>query len=165
MPVNAVTNEIVLAVVGILLLVSIIQCVIYRRMARQQQRLLQFMRMHGGDGIEQGLVNCTRRLEGIETRLEEVALWQKKTEDELAGCVRAPRVFRYNAFEDVGSKLSFSTAFLDARGEGAVLTSLYSRTESRTYCKPVNGGTSSFPLTGEEETVIARSLNGGAGAD
>lgn len=151
-------NQIILVLLGILLLVSVVQCISYRRMVRQQQRLLQFMRMHGEDGIGQGLRNCTERLEGIEARLDEVNRWQKATEDDLAGRVRAPVVFRYNAFDDVGSKLSFSTAFLDARGEGAVLTTLYSRDESRTYCKPVNNGTSSFPLTSEEQKVIARSL-------
>lgn len=158
MPISNYTNEIILVLMGILLLTSIIQCVCYRRMVRQQQRLLHFMRLHGGEGIEKGLENCTARLEGIETRLEEVGRWQQSTESELAGCVRAPQVLRYDAFDDVGSKLSFSTAFLDARGEGAVLTTLYSRFESRTYCKPVNDGASPFPLTDEEQEVIGRSL-------
>ncbi len=158
MPISDYQNEIILALLGILILTSIIQGVYYRRMVRQQQRLLQFIRMHGGESIEKSLHNCTTRLEGIETRLEDVGRWQQAIEEKLAGCVRAPRVYRYDAFDDVGSQLSFSTAFLDGKGEGAVLTTLYSRLESRTYCKPVSGGASPYPLTEEEQEVIARSL-------
>ncbi|MDA8096277.1 MAG: DUF4446 family protein [Clostridia bacterium] len=150
-------NEIILAGLGILLIISIVQVVVYRRMLRQQQRLLNFMRMHGGDGIGQGLENCTTRLEGIEAQLEVFRNWQRTMEEKLDGCVRTPPVLRYNAFDDIGSDLSFSVALLDAHGEGAVVTGLYSRTESRTYCKPVQDGTSTYPLTEEEQSAINQS--------
>jgi hypothetical protein len=44
---------------------------------------------------------------------------------------------RYNSFSDVGSDLSFALAFINAEGDGVVVTSIYSREETRTFGKAV----------------------------
>jgi hypothetical protein len=54
----------------------------------------------------------------------------------------------------MGGRLSFSAALLDDRGNGLVLTSINSRTETRTYAKGVQGGVGSSELS-----------PGGAGGD
>jgi len=63
---------------------------------------------------------------------------------------------RFNAFPDTGSDLSFAIALLDARDNGLVLSSLYGRSESRVYAKPIMGGHSTYPLSEEEKDAIAR---------
>lgn len=70
--------------------------------------------------------------------------------------VGTPTVYRYNAFSDVGSDLSFSVALLDDEQDGVVLSSIYGREESRTYAKPVERGASRYTLTGEERSVISQ---------
>ena len=67
-------------------------------------------------------------------------------------------LLRYDAFEDVGGRLSFSCALLDDQGNGVVLTSINGRQETRVYAKPVNLGTSSHNLSLEEEESIRRAL-------
>lgn len=44
---------------------------------------------------------------------------------------------RYDAFDDTGSDLSYALALLNREGDGVVLTSIYSRTDTRTYGKAV----------------------------
>jgi len=44
-------------------------------------------------------------------------------------------VVRYNAFDDVGSDLSFSIALLDDNDNGVVISGIYSRESSTTYAK------------------------------
>lgn len=44
---------------------------------------------------------------------------------------------RYNALDDTGSDLSYALALLNRQGSGVVLTSIYSRTDTRTYGKAV----------------------------
>ena len=67
---------------------------------------------------------------------------------------------RYDAFEDVGGRLSFSCALLDDQGSGVILTSINGRQETRVYAKPVTGGVSSHNLSLEEEEAIRRALGG-----
>ena len=66
---------------------------------------------------------------------------------------------RYDAFEDVGGRLSFSCALLDEHGTGVVLTSINGRQDTRVYAKPVAGGTSSYNLSLEEEEAIRQAMS------
>jgi HAMP domain-containing protein len=73
---------------------------------------------------------------------------------DLTGTLRHVAVVRYDAFGDMGGRLSFSAALLDDAGDGLVLTSINSRTETRTYAKGVQGGTSPSELSPEEREAI-----------
>lgn len=82
---------------------------------------------------------------------------------DLADALRHVAVVRYDAFGDMGGRLSFSVALLDDAGDGLVLTSINSRTETRTYCKGVQGGRSEHDLSPEEEQAIAHASRVRAG--
>jgi hypothetical protein len=73
---------------------------------------------------------------------------------DLASAIRHVVVVRYDAFGDMGGRLSFSAALLDDAGDGLVLTSIHGRTETRSYAKGVKGGTSEMMLSPEEEQAI-----------
>ena len=69
-----------------------------------------------------------------------------------------PRVgfLRYNAFEDVGSDQSYALALLTRDGDGVVLSSIYSREETRTYGKAVLKFQTSQEASAEERAAIAQ---------
>ncbi|MGH2820920.1 MAG: DUF4446 family protein [Actinomycetota bacterium] len=69
-------------------------------------------------------------------------------------------VIRYDAFEDMGGRLSFSAAVLDDHGDGIILTSINGRSETRTYAKPVENMSSSHNLSDEEREAIAAAVAG-----
>ncbi|MEE8599980.1 DUF4446 family protein [Euzebya tangerina] len=69
---------------------------------------------------------------------------------------------RYDAFDDMGGRLSFSIALLDEHGDGSVITAMNGRVQTRTYAKPVTGGSSSHNLSEEEVQAIAQAMDGGA---
>ena len=75
---------------------------------------------------------------------------------EAAGAIRHLGTVRYDAFGDVGGRLSWSVALLDDRGDGVVLTSIHGRSEARSYAKSIAGWSCEQPLSPEEqEAVIA----------
>jgi hypothetical protein len=74
--------------------------------------------------------------------------------------VRHVGVVRFDAFEDMGGRLSFSAAILDGRGDGVVITSINGRQDTRCYAKPVRAGNSAHHLTDEEREAIRRALEG-----
>ncbi|HEY0396331.1 MAG TPA: DUF4446 family protein [Candidatus Elarobacter sp.] len=69
-----------------------------------------------------------------------------------------PRVgfVRYNAFSDVGSDLSYALALLNRDGDGVVLSSIYSREDTRTYGKAVAAFKPAQDPSEEELAAIAR---------
>jgi hypothetical protein len=72
----------------------------------------------------------------------------------VAGAVQHVGVVRFDAFRDLGGLLSFAVAFLDDRGNGLVFSSIYGRSESRTYAKPVVERGSTYELSPEEREAI-----------
>lgn len=73
---------------------------------------------------------------------------------EAAGALRHLAVVRYDAFEEMGGRLSWSLALLDDAGDGVVLTSIRGRNEARTYAKSVAGWSSDQELSPEEDEAV-----------
>jgi len=65
---------------------------------------------------------------------------------------------RFKAFQNSGGDQSFALALLDASGDGIVMSSIFGRDEARVYCKPVQHGTSSYPMSDEEKEAIEKAL-------
>jgi Protein of unknown function (DUF4446) len=108
-------------------------------------------------GILQGHAEHIQRLERAIRALHAT---DKKQQVEIEGSVRRVALLRYDAFEDVGGRLSFSCALLDEQGSGVVVTSINGRQETRVYAKPVTQGVSAHNLSLEEEEAIRRALDG-----
>jgi hypothetical protein len=95
---------------------------------------------------------------------------------ELAGAAAAREVrdgtalrhvalVRYDAFADVGGRLSHSVAILDDTRSGLVLTTLAGKADVRTYVRAVSSGVGEVPLSAEEEQAVAAATAGpGRGA-
>lgn len=73
-------------------------------------------------------------------------------------------VVRYDAFEDMGGALSFSTALLDEHGDGLVISAINGRSETRCYAKSINGLKSEHNLT-DDELQALRSAMESSGSD
>jgi hypothetical protein len=109
-----------------------------------------------------GATPATARLAALDRALAEAEARRAETArrlDALERVARAevPRVgfVRYNAFDDVGSDQSYALALLNGEGDGVVLTSIYSREETRTYGKAVTGFKPARDPSEEELAAIA----------
>jgi hypothetical protein len=95
------------------------------------------------------------------------AVFAKRTEERLAELERVARrdvyrigFVRYNSFRDVGSDLSFAFALLNSEGDGVVVTSIYSREETRTFGKAVRKFVPQQDASKEEHQSIAMARTG-----
>ena len=79
---------------------------------------------------------------------------------DLEQALRHVAVVRYDAFGDMGGRLSFSAAVVDDHGDGLVFSTIHARGESRTYAKGVVGGSSDATLTLEEQQALAAARTG-----
>lgn len=146
--------EILAGAVGLLLILSLVQLIAYRRMAIRMRQLTHLLRVTDRENLEEFIETYKTNIENIHRQLDEAAAWRQSTEEILAGCVRTPVMMRYRAFEDIGGDQSYSCAVLDGKGDGVVFTSLYSSNCSYSYGKPVRQGRSEYPLSAEEQKVM-----------
>ena len=104
---------------------------------------LEALLMHHLDIVKDNEV----KIKGLEKRFDNLAA-------QLETCIQRIGIIRYNPFEQMGSDLSFSIALLDKNNNGVVLTGLFSRYSSSIYAKPIQNGTSVYPLSQEEIEAI-----------
>ncbi|HET6968017.1 MAG TPA: DUF4446 family protein [Ornithinibacter sp.] len=114
-----------------------------------------------------GLVALLRRSADVRRRVSALEHHRPAGDADLAAlradlgqALRHVAVVRYDAFGDMGGRLSFSAAVVDDRGDGLVISSIHARGESRTYAKGVVGGTSDATLTPEEQQALAAARTG-----
>jgi hypothetical protein len=104
----------------------------------------------GDKNIEELLETCIDKVTQVGIKNREIENQINSIERTLIQCVQKIGIVRYNAFENVGSDLSFSIALLDNKDDGIILSGIYSRDSSSTYAKPVIAGKSRYTLSAEE---------------
>jgi hypothetical protein len=114
-----------------------------------------------------GLALALRRVNRLSDEVRRLSLARPVGAGDLAAlrsdleqALRHVAVVRYDAFGDMGGRLSFSAAVVDDRGDGLVFSSIHARGESRTYAKGVVGGSSDATLTPEEQQALAAARTG-----
>lgn len=110
------------------------------------------------DGLRAVLEAHAAQIQRLEQAVRVLNGTDKRQQIQIDGCVSKVSLLRYDAFEDVGGRLSFSCAMLDDHGTGVVLTSINGRQETRVYAKPIAEGTSSYNLSVEESEAIRQAL-------
>lgn len=113
------------------------------------------------DDVLRGILEGqARQIQRLESAVRSLNATDHRQEDLIEGAVRRVGLVRYDAFEDVGGRLSFSCALLDDRGDGVVMTSINGRQDTRVYAKPIVDGKSRYNLSTEEEEAIRQALAG-----
>ena len=70
---------------------------------------------------------------------------------------------KYDAFDDVGGKLSFALALLDKNNTGLILNAVHSRDNCFLYLKEIVKGESYVVLSQEEVEALRKAVNFGLG--
>lgn len=155
------------AVVGlaIALCALLFAAVGWSRVSRMRR---QYSLLQGEDGTESFVSAVSRKAAEVEQLRAVVDDLRRDVESlraHAADAISHVAVVRYDAFNDLGGRMSFSAAMLDDGGDGLVISSINARTESRTYAKGVKSGGSDALLSPEEKQAIgyarASDRNGG----
>ncbi|MBV8332526.1 MAG: DUF4446 family protein [Candidatus Eremiobacteraeota bacterium] len=137
---NTTVYAAVAALLGALIALAIYHVAAVRPALAEMRRLLGLHEDLLGDGrtaaserllgLERGLGDARSLLERVTGRIDEL---------EALAATDVSRIgfVRYDAFEDTGSDLSYALALLNRAGDGVVISSIYSRTDTRTYGKAV----------------------------
>jgi hypothetical protein len=149
------------ALVGALLALTIYHAAYVRPTL---SRLAQLANVH--DGLIGGGAGAAARLSQLDSGVAEQDGLLKRVADRVSEIEARTQLdvsrlgfVRYNAFDDTGSEQSYALALLNRAGDGVVLTSLYSRNDTRTFAKAVNGFKPAAQASEEEVRAIERARN------
>jgi hypothetical protein len=128
------------------------------RVGRQRKQMSTLDGPHGRESVLDALDRGNAEIQALRGELSRARGDLDRARSELADALRHVAVVRYDAFGDMGGRMSFTAALLDDSGDGLVITSINGRTESRAYAKGVKEGGSDQSLSPEEVQAIGLAL-------
>ncbi len=147
---------------------ALIALVVYHRVAVKPAlaRVQALLETH--DQLIGGGANASQRLDRLDARVAEVGSTLGSAEGRVSELEALSRTdvsrvgfVRYDAFDESGAELSYALALLNRNGDGVVISSIYSRADTRTFGKAVQGFKPVVNASDEEVRAIeqARTTN------
>ena len=152
-------HEATLLLASMILILVLLILVVYQmvRISGMRSRYREMMRGTEVEDLESMLIKHVKDVEAVAATnariLEENELIRQFLRRTL---VRT--AVRFRAFEDMGGDLSYAVAMLDANNDGIIFSSIFARDDSRSYIKPIKGGSSEYALTDEEKSVLKEAM-------
>src|SRR5450759_2049780 len=147
-------TAIVLVLGGLLVVALAIIAYLFWRTRRIELECELLLRGSDGSNFVEIVNDNIDQVQGLLQEMEALSERYAAVLRRVAGAVQHVGVVRFDAFRDLGGLLSFAVALLDDRGNGLCFSSIYGRSESRTYAKPVIERSSSYELSPEEREAI-----------
>jgi hypothetical protein len=105
--------------------------------------------------VQAGRQQITSSLSQSAARLDD---YRGEVDTALAYALRNVALVRYDAFDDLAGRMSFTLALLDDNADGLTLSSIAGRSDTRMYAKGVRAGASDHELSPEEVQAIAAAI-------
>lgn len=147
---------IILLVIGI---AAIVYCIVLsKKIKRMNDKYEKFMKGKDGKSLE---ATFTKRFEDIDMLLKENDVKTNeinKINENLQIAVQKCGIVKYDAFNEMGGKLSFALVLLDKQDNGFVINAMHSREGCYTYIKEIIGGKAFIALGEEEQLALDKAM-------
>ncbi len=150
---------IVLAAITLILLILYIVNVV--QMVNLKKRYKIFMSGKNARNLEKTLID---RLDQVDSLMEANATNEKNIKQLFSNMkftFQKVGLVKYDAFNEMGGKLSFSLALLNETEDGFVMNAVHSREGCYTYVKEIIAGNSVIMLSPEEKEALDMAKNSG----
>ena len=151
------------AIILILLLLLIIALfVLYVNVTMKYNRLKSsyntFMKGKDGKTLEESFRERFTEVEAILKITKQNRLDIREINKRMEGYYQKMGIVKYDAFNEMGGKLSFAIAMLDGNNSGWIINAMHSREGCYTYIKEVVKGESYIELSEEEQQCLEKAI-------
>ncbi|MBI2451260.1 MAG: DUF4446 family protein [Parcubacteria group bacterium] len=141
------------------IIVTLANIILFAVVWRLRKRFQAFINGGSVKDLEMILMGQLQKITQIDEDLLKLAKEKELIQKMAVKSIQRVGMVRFNPFANTGGDQSFCVALLDHENNGCVLTSLYSRDGIRVYGKPVEFGRSSYALSEEEQSAIAKAIS------
>ena len=150
---------ILIFVLGVLLIVLVYMIKISMKMSRFIKKYKMFMRGLDGASLERAFAARFNQMDLLEensrNHMEEI----RKIKEVQNITLNKVAIVKYDAFKEMGGKLSFALAMLDKENNGFVMNAIHSSNGCYTYVKEIVKGESYVVLGEEEKEALRQAVN------
>ena len=157
---------IIIFVLGVLLIVLIYMIKISMKMSRFMKKYKMFMRGMDGASLERAFAALERSFINKFNQLDTLSENSKNHMEEIRKIKEVQNItlnkvaiVKYDAFKEMGGKLSFALAMLDKENNGFVMNAIHSSDGCYTYVKEIVKGESYVVLGEEEKEALRQAVN------
>ncbi len=143
------------ALIAVLIIIMIVNGV---KMSKLKKKYQMFMEGKNGQSLENILEKRFSQIEEVLSTEEENKAKMQTVLDHLDNTYQKVGLVKYNAFNEMGGKLSFSLALLNRKNDGFILNAMHSREGCFTYIKEIIDGNSIIMLADEEKEALDMAL-------
>ncbi len=150
----------IVALVVIILLLIILNIVNIRSISKLKKKYDKFMLGKNAESLENEITDLFEDNKFIKNSIEknkkDIHALYRKFESSL----QKVGIIKYDAFDQIGGKLSFCMALLDENNNGFILNSVYGAEGCYTYTKEIKNGNCETSLGQEEEKALSIAMYG-----
>ena len=143
------------AVMLISLILLIVFMVKYTKLSKNYKR---FMMTSDGNSIEKELQLKFNKVNTVSSKVRVIEERLAGIDETLVTTYQKMGLVKYDAFKEMGGKLSFSLALLNQDNTGIVISSMHSREGCYTYTKEIIKGESFVLLADEEREALDQAM-------
>ena len=145
-----------------MLILMVVLFVLYVNVSLKYDRLknsyASFMRGKDGKNLEESILTKFSELDGIAKINKQNRADVKEMYRRTEHCIQKCGIVKYDAFNEMGGKLSFALALLDSDNTGWIMNAMHSREGCYTYVKEILKGESYVELSEEEAEALDRAI-------
>ncbi len=145
-----------LALVVILLIITIVNAVHLKKL---KERYRIFMSGKGAKSLEETLIKRLDQVDGLLAANKENERNIAKLFENNQFIFQKVGLVKYDAFSEMGGKLSFSVALLNEKNDGFIINAMHSREGCYTYIKEIIEGNSIIVLSEDEKKALDQAMN------
>ena len=150
----------IIGIIVVLLLLILMYLVLYKKYRKLQEKYNKFMKGKDAESLEEVILKGFEEIDKLKLESLELKDTAAKLTEGLTGGYQKTAIIKYDAFKEMGGKLSFSVALLNNQNDGFILTSMHSSSGGcYTYIKEVIKGESFILLSEEESQVLKEAIN------
>lgn len=144
---------------AVIVLLLILNIVALMKLGSLKKKYKAFMTGKDAESLEKTIMERFSQIDNLKLQQE----MQGKDIDTLKETIlKVYQKFgmeKYDAFNEMGGKLSFSLAMLDQSNNGFLLTTVHNTGSSYTYVKEIVDGKSEINLSEEEAKALDKAIN------
>ena len=126
---------------------------------RLNRKYAMFMKGADGQSLERVFNQKLKEVDRLSLANEDNSSEIRLLKKEVGKTLTKYGIVKYDAFDDVGGKLSFALAMLDSKNTGFILNAIHSRDNCFFYIKEILNGESYILLSSEETDALRKAVN------
>ncbi len=149
----------IMGLAGVCIVLFLLIVVLLVKVGRLKKRYQQFMSGSNGKSLEGIILENFDVMNDIVREQRRIDQDMNKVRREYAQSFSKMKVYKYNAFPDMGGDTSFVIALLDENNNGTLLNGMNAQNGTYMYAKEVVNGTSQIALSKEEIYTLEECMN------